>query len=58
LRESSPGTFIQATLAQAALPEVTRLRRSLLGWLAAAEAAGLDKDGIVALFTSVLRDFP
>jgi hypothetical protein len=30
--------------------------RSLLGWLAAAEGAGLDEDGIVALFTSVLRD--
>jgi len=51
------GTFIQATLSQIALPELTRLRRSLLGWLAAADAAGLDEDGIAALFTSVLRDF-
>ena len=33
------------------------LRRSLLGWLASAGAAGLDEDGIVALFTSALRDF-
>jgi GntR family transcriptional regulator len=51
------GTFIQATLSQVALPELTVLRRSLLGWLASADAAGLDEDGIVALFTSALRDF-
>jgi hypothetical protein len=29
----------------------------LLGWLASADAAGLDEDGIVALVTSALRDF-
>ncbi len=51
------GTFVQATLSQVALPELTTLRRSLLGWLASADAAGLDEDGIVALFTSALRDF-
>jgi DNA-binding transcriptional regulator YhcF (GntR family) len=51
------GTFVQATLNQVALPELTTLRRSLLGWLASAGAAGLDEDGIVALFTSALRDF-
>ena len=51
------GTFIQATLSQVALSELTALRRSLLGWLATAERAGLDADGTVALFTSVLRDF-
>src|SRR5487761_2114613 len=51
------GTFIQASLSQVALPELTVLRRSLLGWLASADTAGLDEDGIVALFTSVLRDF-
>ena len=51
------GTFIQATLSQVALPELTALRRSLLGWLTTADAAGLDEDGIVALFTSALRDF-
>src|SRR6202046_4896271 len=50
------GTFIQTTLSQIALPELTGLRRSLLGWLPAAEAAGLDEDGIVALVTSALRD--
>ncbi len=50
------GTFIQATLNQVALPELVGLRRSLLGWLATANTAGLDEDGIVALFTSVIRD--
>ena len=51
------GTFIQATLSQVALPELAGLRRSLLGWLATAETAGLDADGTGALFASVLRDF-
>jgi GntR family transcriptional regulator len=51
------GTFVLATLSQVALPELTTLRRSLLGWLGTADAAGLDEDGIVALFTSALRDF-
>jgi GntR family transcriptional regulator len=51
------GTFIQATLSQVTLPELGVLRRSMLAWLATAESAGLDEDGIVAVFTSVLRDF-
>ena len=51
------GTFVQATLSQVALPELTTLRRSLSDWLAVADGAGLDEDGIVALFTSALRDF-
>ena len=51
------GTFVQATLSQVALPELTALRRSLSGWLTTAEGAGLDEDGIRALFTSALRDF-
>jgi GntR family transcriptional regulator len=51
------GTFVQATLSQVALPELAGLRKSLLGWLAAADEAGLDENGMVALFTSALRDF-
>src|SRR5215831_4184691 len=51
------GTFVQATLSQVALPELAGLHKSLLGWLTAADAAGLDQDGIVALITSALRDF-
>jgi GntR family transcriptional regulator len=50
------GTFVQATLSQVALPELTALRRSLLAWLTTADGAGLDEDGIVALFTSALRE--
>jgi GntR family transcriptional regulator len=51
------GTFVQATLSQVTLPELSGLRRRMLSWLASAESAGLDEDGVVALFTSVLRDF-
>jgi GntR family transcriptional regulator len=51
------GTFIQATVRQVALPELAGLRRSLLAWLTTADKTGLDQDGIVALFTTVLRDF-
>src|SRR5690349_16443464 len=50
------GTFVQATLSQVALPELTGLHKALLGWLTTAEAAGLDQEGMVALFTSALRD--
>jgi GntR family transcriptional regulator len=51
------GTFVQATLSQVALPELTALRRTLVDWLGSAGAAGLDEDGIVALFSSAMRDF-
>jgi GntR family transcriptional regulator len=51
------GTFIRANLNQVALPELTGLRRSLHGWLAEADAAGLGENGMVALFASELRDF-
>ena len=51
------GTFIQSTLNPVALPELTGLRRSLLRWMTTADTAGLDEDGIVALFASVLREF-
>jgi GntR family transcriptional regulator len=51
------GTFVDGSLAQVRLPELTDLRRALRGWLQAADAAGLDEEGIVALVTSTLRDF-
>src|SRR5580700_5033443 len=51
------GTFIAATLTQVVLPELTELRRSLVSWVATADAAGLDDDAIAALVASVLRDF-
>ncbi len=50
------GTFIRATLSQIELPELSRLRRSLLDWLTTADRAGLDEGGMVALFSSVLRE--
>jgi GntR family transcriptional regulator len=51
------GTFIESTLDQIDLAGVTGLRASLLAWLGDADASGLDQDGIVALFSSTLRDF-
>jgi DNA-binding transcriptional regulator YhcF (GntR family) len=51
------GTFVQAGLSQVTLPELAGLRKSLLGWLASADEAGLDENGMIALFTSALRDF-
>ena len=52
------GTFIiEATLNQVTLPDLTDLRRSFVSWLATADAAGLDEDGIAALVANVLRDF-
>ena len=52
------GTFIiEATLNQVTLPDLTDLRRSLISWVATADAAGLDEDGIAALVANVLRDF-
>ena len=59
LAEGRPGqgTFITATLTQVGLPELTKLRRSLLGWMTQADRVGLDADGMSALFASALRDF-
>jgi DNA-binding transcriptional regulator YhcF (GntR family) len=59
LAEGRPGqgTFVTATLSQVGLPELNKLRRSLLGWLSEADAVGLDADGVSALFASVVRDF-
>src|SRR5487761_1058692 len=52
------GTFIQATLGQVAPTQLALLRRSLLAWVAEADAAGLEEEGIAALIASVLREFP
>jgi GntR family transcriptional regulator len=50
------GTFVAGTLGQVGLSELTMLRRSLQAWLETAEAAGLDEDGIAALFATALAD--
>jgi len=51
------GTFVEAGVSPATLPELAALRRRLLRWLGEAETAGLDESGVVALFTTTLRDF-
>ena len=52
------GTFVDSSLDPVTLPELAGLRRSLRRWLAEADAAGLDEDGVVALVVSTLRDVP
>ncbi len=51
------GTFIEAAVIQATLPELAGLRRKLRAWISEADAAGLDESSVVALFTTTLRDF-
>lgn len=51
------GTFIAGTLHHVGLAEQSTLRKSLLAWLRAADEAGLDADGMQALFAASLRDF-
>jgi GntR family transcriptional regulator len=51
------GTFVQGTPGTVGLAELTALRKTLLTWLRSADDAGLDEAGMVALFTSALRDF-
>jgi GntR family transcriptional regulator len=51
------GTFITATLNRVGLPELAKLRRSLLAWMGQADGAGVDVDGMSALFASAVRDF-
>ena len=51
------GTFIAGTLPRVGLAEQAALRKSLLEWLRVADDAGLDSEGIAALFAASLRDF-
>jgi GntR family transcriptional regulator len=52
------GTFIEVAPDILNLEELVALRKSLVsGWLAEAAAAGLDDEGITALFMSALQDF-
>ena len=50
------GTFIEGTLDVVPLRDQQALRRGLTRWLSDATAAGLDEEGITALFTSALHD--
>ncbi len=51
------GTFIAGTLQRVGIAEQAALQESLLGWLQAADASGLDSEGIAALIGATLRDF-
>ena len=51
------GTFICGMLRQAGVAEQAALRKSLNRWLDEADAAGLDPDGMAALFAASLQDF-
>jgi GntR family transcriptional regulator len=52
------GTFIQGTLGdQPEHADQSRLRAELTAWMTSAQAAGLDPDAMVALFTSTLYEF-
>ncbi|MBO0837251.1 MAG: GntR family transcriptional regulator [Actinobacteria bacterium] len=51
------GTFIEATLRHVGVAEQAELRNALMAWLQTCADAGLDDDGITALFTSALRDY-
>ncbi len=51
------GTFIDGTLGGLPRRDQRALRRDLAAWMQTAQEAGLDADGMVALFTSVLHDF-
>jgi GntR family transcriptional regulator len=50
------GTFVLRTLANGDLAGQQRLRRELDRWLLAARAAGLDQDGVEALYRAAVRD--
>lgn len=51
------GTFVEESLEQVDLARLVRVRRALVDWLGRASSVGLDEDGIVALFTTTLREF-
>jgi GntR family transcriptional regulator len=50
------GTFIDGTLEVVPLRDQQALRRGLDRWLGSAVAAGLDEEGITALFSSALHE--
>jgi GntR family transcriptional regulator len=50
------GTFIEGTLSVVPRQDQQALRRGLARWLTQATEAGLDEEGIAALFASALHD--
>ena len=51
------GTFVEGTLGGMPPGDHDKLREQLSAWMESAHEAGVDADGIVALFTSVLHAF-
>ena len=51
------GTFIAGTLRHVGIAEQSELRKRLMSWLRAADDAGLDPEGMEALFAASMRDF-
>jgi GntR family transcriptional regulator len=51
------GTFIEGTLSRVGLTEQAELRKDLMSWMRTAADAGLDFEGIEALFSASMRDF-
>ncbi len=49
------GTFVERGLGDVPFATYATLRRGLLDWMGEARAAGLDEDGIVALFSTALH---
>jgi GntR family transcriptional regulator len=50
------GTFIEGTLGVVPLQDQQALRRAITQWLTEATEAGLDEEGMAALFASALHD--
>ena len=50
------GTFIKGTLGRADFPGLAGLRRGLRSWMDSADTAGLDEDGMAALFATVIAE--
>lgn len=50
------GTFVVGTLGDVPLADQAALRDAVLAWIASAREAGLDDDGIAALFSSALTE--
>jgi len=51
------GTFVEAAPGTVSFAELTSLRRDLQPWLRSASDAGLDPEGMSALFHAAMRDF-
>lgn len=50
------GTFIKGTLGRADFPGLAGLRHGLRSWMDTADTAGLDEDGMAALFATVIAE--